>query len=239
MYNNCVIINPTKKHHYSFIMLHPMCCDSSYFNDYINYFNNNFYNNRKNRNNRNNRNNTKVDNIKYILPESPIIDVDYPNNKQYNIKSWYNYYTCYNNLNKIDIIDVNQYNIESNNIVNIINNEALILGDFKKIFLLGVSQGGTLLFNILNLCSKPLGGIFCIKSLYMYTHTNLNNNYKTPLYFYSGNKDEIYNLQLQKKSINILKKNYKVYWTIIKNLDHHTKIEEEFKFVWHYFFYSF
>ena len=106
MYDNCVIINPSKKHHYTFIMLHPMCCDSSYFNDYINYFNNNsFYNNS------NNSNNTKVDNIKYILPESPIMDVDYPNNKQYNIKSWYNYYTCYNNLNKIDNIDVDQYNI--------------------------------------------------------------------------------------------------------------------------------
>ena len=31
--------------------------------------------------------------IKFIFPESPIMDVDYPKDKQYNVKSWYNYYT--------------------------------------------------------------------------------------------------------------------------------------------------
>ena len=35
MYANCNIINPKNKHLFSFIMLHPMQCDSNYFNDFF------------------------------------------------------------------------------------------------------------------------------------------------------------------------------------------------------------
>ena len=70
--NNIIIYNSVKKHKYTFIMLHPMFSDSTYFNDYIEYF----------------KNNSSIANsIKFILPESPVMDVDYPNNKQYNVKS--------------------------------------------------------------------------------------------------------------------------------------------------------
>ena len=140
-------------------MLHPMGSDSSYFDEYIEYI----------------KNNNKIYNkINFILPESPIMDVDYPNNKQYNVKSWFNYYTYNNNI--IDEISVKDYNLACNTIITIINREATILGSYKRIFLLGVSQGGTLLFNILNKLEKPLGGLFCIKSLYMYKYVKLTKN---------------------------------------------------------------
>ena len=89
--DNSIIYNSVKKHKYTFIMLHPMFSDSTYFNDYIEYF----------------KNNSSIANsIKFILPESPVMDVDYPNNKQYNVKSWFNYYTYNNNINIIDEISV-------------------------------------------------------------------------------------------------------------------------------------
>ena len=195
-------------------MLHPMGSDSSYFDEYIEYI----------------KNNNKIYNkINFILPESPIMDVDYPNNKQYNVKSWFNYYTYNNNI--IDEISVKDYNLACNSIITIINREATILGSYKRIFLLGVSQGGTLLFNILNKLEKPLGGLFCIKSLYMYKYVKLTKNTCTPLYFYSGNKDEVYNLEFQQSCSKLLEKKYKVTWTIINDLNHHEKRIDEYKFV--------
>ena len=217
MYGNSIIVKAHKKHKYTFIMLHPMFSDSTYFNDYIEYFKK--------------TNSTLASSIKFILPESSLMTIDYPNNKHYNVKSWYNYYTCYNNLNKLDKINEDDFATQTNKIVVIINNEATILNSYKKVFLLGVSQGGTLLFNILKFLPQSLGGLFCIKSLYMYKYIDLKTNTNTPLFFYSGNKDNIYNLAFQKKCAKLLEPSYSISWTIIDGLDHHTKIVDEYDFV--------
>ena len=215
-YTNSIIHNSVKKHKYTFIMLHPMFSDSTYFTDYIEYFKNN---------------SIIANNIKFILPESPLMDIDYPNNKHYNVKSWYNYYTCYNNLSKLDKINSDDYNLQTQNIVSIINNEASILKSYKNIFILGVSQGGTLLFNILKFLPQPLGGLFCIKSLYMYKYVNLETNNATPMFFFSGNKDDVYNLAFQIKCSKLLEPNFNIAWTIIDGLNHYDKIEDEYMFV--------
>ena len=217
MYINTIIHNSVKKHKYTFIMLHPMYSDATYFNDHIDYF-------RK-------VNSSLTNSVKFILPQSPVMDIDYPNNKQYNIKSWYNYYTCYNNLNKLDKINVSHFNLQTKKIVAIINNEAAVLKSYAKLFVIGVSQGGTLLFNILKFLPQPLGGLFCIKSLYMYKYIHLKINNSTPLFFYSGNKDNVYNLEFQKKCAKMLEKKYNVNWTIIDGLDHYSKIQDEYDFI--------
>lgn len=221
MYDNAIIYNSQKKHKYTFVMIHPMCTNSSYFNDYINYFKK--------------THTLLTHSIKFILPESPVMDIDYPNNKLYNVKSWYNYYTCFNNLNKLDKINIETFNIQTQKIVSIINEEAAILKSYKKLFIIGVSQGGTLLFNILKFLPHSLGGLFCIKSIYMYKYINLNTNTNTPLFIYSGNKDNIYNLEFQKKCLKLLEPNYIINWTIIDGLDHYTKIEEEYDFIFRNF----
>ena len=221
MYNNSIIHNNAKKHKYTFIMLHPMFSDSTYFNDYIDYFKK--------------YDSALTNSIKFVLPESPLMDIDYPNNKQVNVKSWYNYYTCYNNVPKLDKINTQDFISQTNKIITIINEEAVILKSYKKLFIVGVSQGGTLLFNILKFLPHTLGGIFCIKSLYMYKYINLNTHSTVPLFFYSGNKDEIYNLEFQQKCAKLLEHYYVIKWTIIDNLDHHTKIEEEYDFIFRNF----
>ena len=78
---------------------------------------------------------------------------------------------------------------------------------------------------------SPLGGLFCIKSLYMYKYIKLRKNRATPLYFFSGTKDTIYNLEYQKKCSQLLERKYKIVWKTVNNLDHYTKIEEEYKFI--------
>jgi len=224
MYANCNIINPKNRHLFTFIMLHPMQCDSNYFNDFLEYFENI------------NKAKYLYDSIKFIFPESPIMDVDYPKDKQYNIKSWYNYYTCYDNLNKIDKINVQDFERSSERIINIIYNEAFILNKFKSIYLVGVSQGGTLLFNILNKLPRPVGGIYCIKTIYMDKYIKLKNNKKTPLFIFCGARDTIYNYKFQKLCYEKLKKRkYNINYTIINDLDHHSISNYEHKFIIHNF----
>jgi hypothetical protein len=65
----------------------------------------------------------------------------------------------------------------------------------------------------------------------MYKYIKLKKKRTTPLYFYSGAKDEIYNLEYQKKCSRLLERNYKIIWKIVDDLDHYTKIEEEYKFI--------
>jgi hypothetical protein len=65
----------------------------------------------------------------------------------------------------------------------------------------------------------------------MYKYIKLRKNRATPLFFYSGSKDIIYNLEYQKKCAQLLEHKYKLVWRIIANLDHYTKIKEEYKFV--------
>ena len=214
------ILTPEDEHKYTFILLHPMYYDSSYFNDFINYF-------------KNNRNFKKLyKNIKFIFPEAPIMNIDYPRQKLYNIRSWYNYYTCNDGLNKIDAIDVYDYKNQSKRIVKIINNEGKKI-KYKNIFLLGVSQGGTLIFDILNNLPNNIGGLFCIKSIYMDLYTNIKKKYnRTPIYIFSGKKDTIYKIDLQKKSFRKLKnKDFKISWCIDARSDHFSVNTYEHYFV--------
>ena len=224
MYANCNIINPKNRHIFTFIMLHPMQCDSNYFNDFLEYFE------------RIHKAKYLYDSIKFIFPESPIMDIDYPKDKQYNVKSWYNYYTCYDNLNKIDKINVQDFERSSERIINIIYNEAFILNKFKSIYLVGVSQGGTLLFNILNKLPRSVGGVYCIKTIYMDKYIKLKNNKKTPLFIFCGARDTIYNYKFQKLCYEKLKKRkYNINYTVINDLDHYSISNYEHKFIIHNF----
>ena len=174
MYDNCKIITPTYEHKYTIILLHGMYSNSEYFDDFIHYLNNN------------NNYNYILNNTKFIFPNAPFMDIDYPNNKQYNVKSWYNYYTCYDNLNKIDKINTNDFRYQTMRILNIVINEYIILnGNSKNIYIGGVSQGGTIAYNILNYLPFSIGGIISIKSVYMYNYSKLNKkSIKVPIYIY-------------------------------------------------------
>ena len=219
-YYNCKIILPKKTHIYTLILLHPMTVSIDYFDNLIN--NIKIHKNLS----------SYYDNIKFILPYSPVMDVDYPDNKQFSINSWYNYYTCNNNINKLDIINLDHFNNQSLRIKDIIDNEKILIHS-NNIFICGVSQGGTLLFNILNKLNYNIGGIFCIKSIYMHDYIKLNKNRQTSIFIYSGKKDDVYTIEYQKKLINILKKNnFKINdWFIDNNIDHQTKSINEDNFI--------
>ncbi len=219
MNSDICVIKPKYEHKYTIICLHPMCCDYTYFFDFITKFKtNNYYSKYYN-------------NIKFIIPNSNVMNINYPNNTVYNVNSWYNYFTCYDGIDKIDKIDTNDFLESTKKIINIIEKESKILNSYKKIFIYGVSQGGTLIFNILKLLSKNIGGVFISKSIYMKKYINLNKNKKTPIFIYSGKNDQIYNINFQKKLIKNLKKKYNILFYIENDIDHFQYSDNEFNFI--------
>ena len=69
---------------------------------------------------------------------------------------------------------------------------------------MGVSQGGTILFDILNNLPRNIGGIFAIKTVYMYKYTVMTNKFiNTPIYIFSGKNDNIYTIKLQNKCFDM------------------------------------
>ena len=116
------IITPNcENHKFTFILLHSMCTNENYFSEFLNYIKK--------------KDSYKFifNHIKFIFPVSPKIDIDYPNNKLFDQNAWYNYYTCYDGINKIDNIDHNQFQEQSERIVNIVNQEAIILNSESKL----------------------------------------------------------------------------------------------------------
>jgi len=215
------IIYPINQHLYTIILLHGMYSNNESFNKFLNYFKNHhkykfIYNN-----------------IKFIIPSSPIITLHYCYPYINKISAWYNYFTCYDGLCKIDKIDIDEFNFQSERIANIIKKESKILNNNKQIFIIGVSQGGTIAFNIIKYLPFNIGAIVSINSIYMNKYIKLNKKYnKIPIYIYSLLKDEIYPFKFQKFCYKVLeKKNFKLKW-YINSIDKHSDENiDQYKFI--------
>ena len=224
MYNNCKIINPKNSHKFTIILLHGMYSDYNTFNDFLSFFKNNF--------------NNIYNYIKFIIPNSPVITIHSRFPYETNINSWYDYFTFNDGLCKLDEIGVTEFNLQCERIANIIQQERNIIKNGKNIYLCGVSQGGTLTFNILNYINFTIGGILVINSIYMDKYTQLNKKFnKIPIYIYSLTKDEIYPFKFQKLCYNKLKKKgFKLNWYINKINSHCDENPDQYHFIINSFF---
>ncbi len=215
------IIYPNSKHKYTFILLHSMYSDYNSFNSFLKYFKlKSIYR-------------EIFNNIKFIIPNSPVISLHVNNNTIPNVKSWYDYFTFNNGICKYDNIGIMEFNYQSEKIANIIKKEFNLLSNSKNIYIIGVSQGGTLTFNILNLLPFNIGGIICINSIYMHKYIKLNIKYnKTPIFIYSLLKDEIYPHIFQKKTFKILSKKKFILKWFINNINKHSDINiDQYDFI--------
>ena len=199
------ILKAKQKHIYTCICLHGMYQTNENFNDLGNYLQNN------------------NSNLKLILVNAPIININWPSGIEYNVSSWYNYYSEYNGLMKYDIINNYQFQQQTNRIEKLIENEIKLYNiNPKNIILLGESQGGTVAINAGLKSKYIIGGIIGIHTLFL---CNEIKNYEKinniPLHLLSGENDEIYNIDLQADALSFLiKKNFIINWNIVKNLKH-------------------
>jgi len=218
MNQNNIILNPKKKHIFTFILLHGMSSNNNSFDNFLHFFENNspykiYFNN-----------------TKFIIPASPVINVHYPQQTLYNINSWYDYYTQYDGKNKIDKINTYQFYQQTTRLLSLIKTESNLIKN-KNIYCIGISQGGTLLFNILKFLKFKIGAIIPIDTIYMNNYIKLNFTF-TPIFILTHYHDEIYPFQLQNKYYNLLrKKNITINQTILYHGYHAEESLYQFKFI--------
>ena len=157
-------------------------------------------------------------NLKIILPCAPKRNISWKTPSEKNVNSWYDYYTKNDGLDIHDIINETDFHEQCNRINLVIKKEVLLI-DSKKIIIMGISQGGTLAFNIGLHCDCELGGIIGMHTLFMDIISTKNIN-KIPIHLFSGENDNIYSIQLQKNSLQKLQKILKIKWIIEKKLGH-------------------
>ena len=206
------IYYPKKEHIYSIIMLHGMYCDNTSFDTLVSLILN------------------ANQNVKIILPNAPIRDIDWPEGRENDVNSWYNYFTCRDGELQHDTIDLTHYNSESRKIKNLIESEGNYI-NYKNIVLLGESQGGTIVSKLATEIEKQIGGFLLIDTVFM--DSILLPVVKYPnIYIYSSEQDEVYTLELQKNSVkNLDLENYIREWYIDKGVRHSEYGDNRDKFI--------
>lgn len=144
---------------------------------------------------------------KFIIPVADNIDISWPDGKETNISSWYNYFTRYDNKVKHDILDSIQLKNNTSKLVNIIKTESKII-DPNKITLIGISQGGTVCINAALMLDFKIKNIICIDTIFLHSYFDYkffkNNVYQDFKVFQSSN-DDIYNPYFQNYCYDIIK----------------------------------
>lgn len=151
--------------------------------------------------------------IKFIIPDAPKRDIDWPEGRETNISCWYNYFTCRDGELQHDDIDEVQFWEQCSRILSIIKSEAAII-DAGNIIVIGESQGGTIAAGVASMLNRDtnrdleIGGFIICDSVFM-DNILLQNNKESfitsAIYIYSSELDEIYTLQLQQESVTRLK----------------------------------
>ena len=195
------IYYPKKRHLYTIIMLHGMYSDNKSFNELVNLIS------------------KENSNIKIILPNAPIRDIDWPQGKEKNVRAWYNYFTCMDGKLEHDTIDIDHYKMEIIRIKNIINNEINIIPS-TNIIVLGESQGGTIVSGLALEIENTLGGFILLDTVFMDNIIQVKTK-PDNIYIYSSEMDEVYTIELQKISVKKLELETCIKkWYVDKNVKH-------------------
>tara|TARA_B100001142_G_C14065322_1_gene551311 strand:- start:9 stop:659 length:651 start_codon:yes stop_codon:yes gene_type:complete len=142
--------------------------------------------------------------IKFIIPIAEKMNIIWPDGKKEKCSSWYNYFTRYDNLIKHDIINSIEFQKNTEEIIDLINQESKIVHP-EFISLIGLSQGGTICINVaLNLKYK-IENIICIDTIFLHTYYKYTPFKLQCFKVLISNKDEIYNPMFQKYCYSLLK----------------------------------
>ena len=172
----------------------------------------------------------RIKNIKFIFVDSKQMNIHWPQGKESNVKSWYNYYTDFTGLNKYDKIDLNDLKSSSRYIEDLIHQEYQLLKNYSKIFLLGSSQGGTVVIHVALNIPFQLGGVILLRSLLL-NYTKVPYKNQLTVYLFCAGKDNVYIPKLYNRSFRRLKKRTKIVKVVDRYLDHSTNSSKEKEFV--------
>ena len=169
-------------------------------------------------------------NMKVILPTAPLRSISWSDKPLHNVSSWYDYYTQKNGLLEHDEINETHFIEQTQRIYKIIDNERKSIAA-QNIIIAGISQGGTIAFNVGLHYKEPLGAIIGIHTIFLNTIIPIENIQTIPIYLFSGRNDSIYNIQLQEKSLAKLNKKCPIDWHIEDGLNHCEFSHNELKYI--------
>ncbi len=135
--------------------------------------------------------NEVYDCIKYLILESK-------ENK------WYDYYTQRDNHNRHDKINYRQFLNSCDELSNIISNECNYIQP-QNIYLLGISQGGTVCINTSISLTFKIGGTICIDTIFLTDYIKDISFINQTFYTMISKKDKIYNPDFQISCYDLLK----------------------------------
>ena len=158
-------------------------------------------------------------NMKVILPTAPLRTISWSDKPLHNISSWYDYYTQKNGLLEHDEINETHFTEQTQRVYKIIDNERKSIAA-QNIIIAGISQGGTIAFNVGLHYKEQLGAIIGIHTIFLNTIIPIESIQTIPIYLFSGRKDSIYNIHLQESSLAKLNEKCPIDWHIEENLNH-------------------
>ena len=144
---------------------------------------------------------------KFVIPIADKKTINWPDEIEKNCISWYNYFSRCDNMCKHDIIDANQFEKITKNIIELILQESKLI-DPSRISLAGISQGGTICINAALKLNFSIKNIICIDTIFLdsyFKHEIKLNHAKQIFKILYSNKDKIYNPVFQIKCYNVLK----------------------------------
>lgn len=109
-------------------------------------------------------------NLKVVVPLCSKMKIKWPDGRLETCISWYNYFSEYNGIFKHDIIDLIGFYKNVNKIIELITDEAQILGKYNKVSLCGMSQGGTVAIHAALTLQKKLNKVICIDTIFMHSY---------------------------------------------------------------------
>jgi predicted esterase len=117
---------------------------------------------------------------------------------------WYNYYTQRDNHRRHDKINYNQFKYSCCFLERAIKRELRYIPS-EKLYILGISQGGTVCINTaLNLKIK-LGGIICIDTIFLSDYISDISFLRQIFHILISRRDRIYNPNFQKNCYDLLR----------------------------------
>jgi predicted esterase len=144
--------------------------------------------------------------IKFIIPEASRININWPEGIEENVRSWYNYYTRKDNIHEHDIIDQKHFDINTRNIINIIEKESGSISP-DKITLSGISQGGTVAINSALKLKFKIKQVLCIDTIFLNSYFDyklFSEAIRQDFKVFQSSNDKVYNPKFQDYTYNIL-----------------------------------
>lgn len=117
---------------------------------------------------------------------------------------WYNYYTQRDNHHRHDKINYTQFKCSCRYLKMIIKRELRYIPS-EKLYIVGISQGGTVCINTALSLKIKLGGIICIDTIFLSDYISDIFFIKQKFNILISSKDKIYNPNFQKNCYDLLR----------------------------------